>query len=119
MTPQGQLVVAVVACLAALWMLHLTRSQKLTIGYGLFWLLVFLGAAFLAIWPGALWFVTELIGAKFPVSAMTLLGFVIVMGILIVFSVKLSRLHMQVISLTRYIGELEHELGRKRPADPS
>ena len=51
---------------------------------------------------------------------MTLLGFVMVIGILVIFSIKLSKLHMQVVELSRYVGMLEHELGRKdRPTDPS
>jgi len=119
MTPQGEIIVAVVALLAAALMIYLTKRQKLTVGYGLFWLGLFVVAAFLAVWSDALELVTGLVGARYPVSAMTLLGFVMVIGILVIFSIRLSKLHMQVVELSRYLGMLEHELGRKdRPTDP-
>ena len=54
MTPQGEIIVAVVAVLAAALMIYLTKRQKLTVGYGLFWLGLFVVAAFLAVWSDAL-----------------------------------------------------------------
>lgn len=118
MTPQGEIIVCVGALLAALLIVRLTRKQTLTIGFGLFWLFMSLAAACLAIFPDALWFVTRLLGAEYPVSAMTLLGFVVILAILVLFSVRLSRLHVQLIQLTRYVGTLELELTRHDAPDP-
>ena len=116
MTPQGEIIVGIGAMLAAFWIVVLTRKKTLTVGYGLFWLLMCLGAALLAVFDRALNFVTALVGAVYPVSAMTLLGFVVIVGILVLFSIRLSRLHMQVIQLTRYVGTLEYEwTHRDRP----
>jgi len=119
MTPQGEIVVAVGGLLAVAIVVYLIHKQLLTVGHGICWVLVFLAAAVMGVWREALWLVTRIVGADFPVSAMTLLGFTVVLGILIFFSIRLSKLHMQVRQLTRYVSMLEYDLARKGLAERS
>jgi hypothetical protein len=113
MTPQGEIVVAVGGLLAIVVVIYLIHKQLLTVGHGVCWVVVFLAAVVMGVWREALWFVTRMVGADFPVSAMTLLGFAVVLGILIFFSIRLSKLHMQVRLLTRYVSMLEYDLTHK------
>ena len=69
---------------------NFVRTQKLYIGYAVLWLLSVIGLMITVSFPPLLAFVTSAIGAIFPASALTLLAFVFVFFILIIYSLKLS-----------------------------
>lgn len=83
--------------------LNLVRIKKLAIGYAVIWLLS-IGAMIITIsLPPLLFFVTRVVGATFPASALSLLAFFLVFVMLIFFSMQLSILSARQIELIQRI----------------
>ena len=93
MTLQGIILIDVVALLFVGFVLLLLRSGWIYAGYAALWIASSVGVALLVSVPSLLAFVTRAVGAIFPVSALTLLAFVLIFLVLILFSVKLTELH--------------------------
>lgn len=111
MTSQGIIVIDILALGLLGLILHLVRTGKLHVAYGALWF-VSTGALLLTVSvPPLLRLVTRIVGAVFPVSALTLLAFVFVFLVLIFFSVKLSELSARQIELIQTLGlrKLLHE----------
>jgi hypothetical protein len=70
--------------------LNLVRTHKLYVGYAVLWLLSVIGMMTIISIPYLLEFVTLAVGARFPASAISLLAFVLIFLVLILFSVKIS-----------------------------
>lgn len=70
--------------------LNLVRTRKLHVGFAVIWLLAVISMISIISIPPLLAFVTRAVGAIFPASALTLLAFVLVFGMLIFFSMQLS-----------------------------
>lgn len=93
MTQQGVLIIDVLALLFVMGVVHLMRSGWLYASYGALWIGTAIMVAVLVSVPPLLDRVTRALGAVFPVSALTLLAFVMIVLILVLFSVKLTELH--------------------------
>ena len=109
----------VVAILVAAGMLalviELVRRRKLREEYSWLWVLTAVGLMVLALcYPLLLW-VTELVGAVQPPSALFFGGLLFVMVLSLVFSVRLSSLTTRTRKLAQRLAMLEQELGRMRP----
>ena len=74
MTLQGILFVNFIGLVFLLWVLNLVRHGRLYVGYGVIFVVAILGSVTLLSVPWLLTAVTHLIGAIFPVSALTLLA---------------------------------------------
>jgi len=113
-----QAVVAADLIIAALilFVISLLSRGKLYVGYAVIWLIGLLGAASLAtVEPLRLLF-TTLVGALFPVSALTMLAFGFIFLLLIYFSVQVTLLGDRVTQLAQHIAMLELE--REETARP-
>lgn len=78
MTIQGIVAINLIALALLLWTLNLVRQGRLYVGYGVMFIFIIASAMVTVSVPKLLHFVTALVGAVFPVSALTLiaLGFI-------------------------------------------
>ena len=103
MSLQAKLIITVLLFGNAVLVLELLRRKKLNESYTLLWLFIVLGTT-LATWSERMlnslsWF----FGAAAPVNALTLLGLLFILLMLIFFSMKISQ-------LTREVKELAQEV---------
>jgi len=124
MTLQGIILIDFLALLFVAGVLFLLRSGRIYAGYAALWIGSTLVLATLVSIPPLLALVTTMVGAVFPVSALTLLAFVLTFLVLVLFSVKLTELHerqtelIQVLSL-RALEESERRATLARDRSPS
>ncbi len=74
MTIQGIIVLILIGSVLLFWLLDLVRRDRLYVGYGVVFILAILGVTVVLAVPPLLRFVTHLVGAIFPASALTLLA---------------------------------------------
>lgn len=81
MTVQGAIVLVLLGLALLLWILNLVRRDRLYVGYGVIFVSAILSVIVILSIPPLLNFVTRLVGAVFPASALTLLafGFIVLM----------------------------------------
>jgi hypothetical protein len=91
MSLQGILLLDLFGIVLIVLIVNLVRTRKLHPAFAVIWLLALVGMIVIISIQPLLFFVTQVIvGAIFPASALTLLAFVLVFGILIFFSMQLS-----------------------------
>jgi hypothetical protein len=110
MSTTGQITVIILGLFLALYVLIQLRKRKLNEEYCLWWLVIIAGTIFLVLNRHILLFITHLIGALVPVSTLTLFGLVLIIGMLVYFSSKISILTNQLRSLVQYSSMLNKEL---------
>ncbi len=121
MTAQGMVVIDILGLMLLVLILNLVRTGKLHAGYAALWLVSTAGLLLIVSVPTLLSLVTQLVGAVFPVSALTLLAFVFVFLVLIFFSVRLSALSARQVELIQSLGLrelLEKEEADRAPGEP-
>jgi len=74
MTIQGIIVLNLMGLVLLLWILNLVRRDRLYVGYGVMFVLIILSAILVLTIPTLLTFITHLVGAVFPTSALTLIA---------------------------------------------
>jgi len=99
--------------LLLLLILDLIRRRKLKEEYAWIWLLAGFLVFILVVYYPLLLFVARLMGAKVPITALFLSGFLFLITITLFFSVKLSQLANQVKKLAQKISLLEKKLEKK------
>ena len=104
MSIHGILLLDLVGVLFILAVLHLVRARQLTVAYGAVWLGALILMIVVVSFPPLLGAVTRAVGATYPASAMTLLAFLLAFGMLIFFSVQLSRISARQIELAQEFG---------------
>lgn len=121
MTQQGILLIDFLAVLFVAGVLFLLRSGRIYAGYAALWITSTLALAVLISVPPLLALVTAMVGAVFPVSALTLLAFVLIFVVLVLFSVKLTELHERQVELIQQLSlrALEESDGRADAAHAS
>ncbi len=103
MSLHAKLIITAVAVANGLFVLELLRKRRLTESYSLLWLLV-IAAILAATWMERLLLsVTRVFGAIVPVSALTLLSLVFILGMLIFFSMKISKLEWKIKELAQQV----------------
>ena len=83
MTFQGTIILDLIGLLLLLWVLNLVRRERLYVGYGVIFVLAILGIIVLLSVPKLLIYVTHLVGAIFPTSALTLLALCFIVFLLV------------------------------------
>jgi hypothetical protein len=83
MTIQGIIVLILIGILLVFWILDLVRRDRLYVGYGVVFILSIIGVILLLSLPPVLSFVTRLVGAIFPASALTLLALCFIVFMLV------------------------------------
>lgn len=118
MSVQGILVIDLVGIVLAAAIVNLVRTHRLHVGFGVLWLGTVAVVMVLVSIPPLLALVTQLVGAVFPVSALTLLAFVFIFAVLVFFSVRLSSLSSQQAELVQALA-LKELLAREEAARAS
>jgi hypothetical protein len=120
MSLQGILLLDLFGIGLIILILNLVRTHKLHAGFAVIWLLAVLGMISIISIPQLLVFVTKAVGAIFPASALTLLAFALVFGMLIFFSMQLSILSKRQIEMAQKmaladLAAREQETGQDEP----
>ena len=109
MNLQVRVVSLVVSLLFVAYVLWLVRSRKLRETDSIVWILAGLAIFVLAVWVRPLVFVTELIGAKFPVSTLFFSGLIFLTFISLWMTTRISGLTEQVKELAQQVTILSGE----------
>ena len=104
-----QLVSAIATFLLFLGVLELVRRRRFLERYALIWLGSALAMLVLALYTGGLEKVAAAVGIKDPPNALFVVGFAFVLGLLLHFSVAVSRLSDQTKVLAQRVALLEAE----------
>jgi hypothetical protein len=83
MTIQGIIVLILIGLVLVLWILDLVRRDHLYVGYGVVLIISILGVMLVLSVPPLLAFITRMVGAVFPASALTLLALCFIVFMLI------------------------------------
>lgn len=109
MTIQGVLTVVLIAVAYLLWMINLVRRGRLYVGYAVIWFgLAIITIPIVAI-PALLFFVTDIVGALFPVSALTLLAFGFLFGMQIYLLSQMTIMSRRIAQIAQYIAIKESD----------
>jgi hypothetical protein len=111
MTPQGIVVIDILALGLIVLLVNLVRKKKLYVSYAVIWVTAVVGMMLLVSIPPALELLPKLVGAIYPASALSLLAFIFIFVVLIFMSVKFSILsdrQTEIIQLLA-IRDLEQE----------
>lgn len=118
MTLELQILVAILAIFACVYITRLLRTRRIELKYVLLWYLVLIMLLILDLVPGALNGLTALLDFQLPVNMMFFAGFIFVLLILFSHTVILSELSKRNERLTQMVGlldqrvtELEKRLG--------
>ena len=118
MTLELQIIVAILAIFACVYITRLLRTKRIELKYVLLWYLVLIMLLILDLVPGALNGLTALLNFQLPVNMMFFAGFIFVLLILFSHTVILSELSKRNERLTQMVGlldqrvtELEKRLG--------
>ena len=118
MTLELQILVAILAIFACVYITRLLRTKRIELKYVLLWYLVLIMLLILDLVPGALNGLTALLDFQLPVNMMFFAGFIFVLLILFSHTVILSELSKRNERLTQMVGlldqrgtELEKRLG--------
>ncbi len=116
MTVQGVIVLILIGFVLLLWILNLVRRDQLYVGYGVIFVIIILAAVLILAVPALLTFITNLVGAIFPTSALTLLAlcFVVFMLVYILTQVTLISNRLAVVVQQLAIQEAK-ELAATKP----
>lgn len=98
---QGIILIDIVGLGLIVLIVNLVRTHKLYAGYGVIWLLAVLGLMITISFQPLLTFVTKVVGAIYPASALTLLAFVFIFMMLIFISVQISLLSARQVELAQ------------------
>lgn len=114
---RSQLALVFVLVVSAIVLIWLLLKDKIHIEYALLWFFALLAGVIIASSNRFLMFLTRLIGAKIPSSALAYLGFAFIFFVLIYFSTRISVLFNKLKSLTQYVALLEKDLRDRLPAE--
>jgi hypothetical protein len=121
MTVHGTVVLLIISLALQLWILNLVRRDRLYAGYGVFLSIAIAGVMLVVVVPPLLAGVTRVVGAIFPVSALTFLalGFIFVTLVYVLTQVTIvsNRLAaaIQEFAVQRAREDAERALSRQAP----
>lgn len=110
MTVQGIVIINIMAIALLFWVANLVRKGRLYVGYGVIMILAILGIQIIVSIPRLLFLLTHLVGAVFPVSALTMmaLGFIVMMLVYVL--TQLTIISNRLAALTQALAiERAHE----------
>lgn len=101
MSTQGIVIIDILGLGLILLIINLVRTHRLHVGYAIIWLLSVFSLMVIISVPPLLEFIPKAVGAIFPASALSLLAFVFIFLVLIIFSVQLSLISTRQIELAQ------------------
>lgn len=105
-------------CLTVVVMLWLLRSRYLRGKYAATWLLIAAGVLLLAVFPGILFWLADLLGVVTPANIAFFVGALALLLISVQFSIELSRYEERIRRLAEEIAMLRAALDREHPTGP-
>lgn len=106
MSPRLQLVIAVAAIVAILYIGNLVRIRRLELKYALIWFLVGILLLIFDLFPGLLPIMSTALGITLPINMLTFLGLVFVLMIIFSQTIVISNLTRKSKRLTQEVGLL-------------
>jgi hypothetical protein len=103
MTAQGIIFLDLIGFVLLLWILDQVRRDRLYVGYGVIFVLTVLGAIIILSVPPLLTLVTKLVGAVFPVSALTLLALCFMVFMLVYVLTQVTLLSNRLATVTQQL----------------
>jgi hypothetical protein len=116
---KAQIAAVVGTVLFLIFVLELVRRRKLVERYALLWMLIAIFGVVLAIWNDGLNALTDATGIQSPTNALFLLGLVAIVGVLLNFSVAISRLSEETRILAQTVSRLDAEIRELRGEGPA
>jgi hypothetical protein len=118
LSTRGHIFVIIVTTVALVYVLRLVRRRRMSGRYALLWTAVSLALLVLAVWPGLLTTVSELVGVHYPPALflLVLTGFLFV--VVIHFSYELTRLEDRSRILAEEVALLRAERGVDTAPEP-
>ncbi len=110
MNELNRIIVAVLVLAVMLTAVTNVRRRELSLSTGVIWLVGGLFALIPLLFPSILDFITEVIGAKYPASALTLYALLFFAGFLIVISSKLEKAVLELVRLQQNVAILERRI---------
>ncbi|HRQ37277.1 MAG TPA: DUF2304 domain-containing protein [Chloroflexota bacterium] len=116
MSVQGIIFIDILGLGLIILILNLVRTKRLHIAYATIWFLAVIGLMLMVSIPPVLTLLPKIMGAIYPASALSLLGFVFIFLVLIFFSMQLSTLSarqtalIQALALRELLAQ-ENEIG--------
>lgn len=101
-----QVVIAIGAIAAILWIGNLVRIRRLELKYALIWFLVGILLLIFDLFPGLLQVMTQALGITLPINMLTFLGLLFVLMILFSQTIVISNLTRKCQRLTQEVGLL-------------
>jgi hypothetical protein len=122
MTVQGIIVLILIGLALVLWLLDLVRRDRLYVGYGVVFILSILAVILILAVPPLLKFVTHLVGAVFPASALTLLALCFIVFTLIYVLTQVTIVSNRLATVVQELAvqrakEAAHIAARQKAAD--
>ena len=119
LSSEAQIFAVIVAVLVLLFVVELVRRRRLVERYALLWMLAACVMVLLAVWNNALNWIADLVGIASPPNALFLLGLVAIFGLLLNFSVAISRLSEETKILAQTVSRLDAETRELRGEGPA
>jgi hypothetical protein len=119
LSTKAQIIAVVVAVIVFLFVIELVRRRRLVERYALLWMSAAGVGIVLAVWTSGLDWIAGRLGIASPPNALFLLGLVAVFGLLLNFSVAISRLSEETKILAQTVSRLDAELRELRGEGPA
>ena len=122
MTIQGIIVLNLIGLVLLFWILNLVRRDRLYVGYGVMFVLIILSAVLVLSVPALLTFITHLVGAVFPTSALTLIALCFIVFMLAYILTQVTLISNRVANLIQQLAiqqAKEQAAGKSRQEDNS
>ena len=100
---QGKLIIILLGIIFISFLFYLLKNRKISDTLGLMWLTVSIGMVFVVVNNTILMFTTHLLGAQYPASALTMIGLLFIISLLLYFTFKISILTQDLRSLVQQI----------------
>lgn len=100
---QGKIIIILLGIIFIVFLFYLLKNRKISDTLGLMWLTVSIGMVLVIVSNSILMFTTHLLGAKYPASALTMIGLLFIISLLLYFTFKISRLTQELRSLVQQI----------------
>jgi hypothetical protein len=120
MTIQGIIILNLIGLVLLFWILDLVRRDRLYVGYGVMFVLIIFSAILVLSVPTLLTFITHLVGAVFPTSALTLIALCFIIFMLAYILTQVTLISNRVATLIQQLAiqqAKEQAAGKTRQED--
>jgi hypothetical protein len=110
---QGKLIIILLGLVFIVFLFSLLKNRKISESLGLIWLTVSVGMVLVVINNTVLMSITHFLGAQYPASALTMIGLLFIISLLLYFTLKISRLTQDLRTLVQQITILNMQMEKK------